>query len=625
MARFNPQAFLAGMQSLVAPQQQADQQVAQMRMQQMDRAREQENMLNQRMVQGQQMRIQQNEADRATERFGLERDAAARQKVIDKRNLDAAKLGTDKERTAAVAMLTEPVNVAKSKLLAARTKYNNAISRPSAYTRTDFTTIVNNLVEAQGNYKAAFDQQKGILKYVSPSFKLDESVLGTPEVDITPLTYNDAVKALKAAGVAAPAKKVEGEQTVPGGQSPKPIEYIPPTRPAGVKVGTLATDVEEPMQVASDKSQIDALSLLAPTSLGIGVNAPAGIGAVPPSKTVKPVAKPPVKLDKNGKPIPQKVAAPPPAMPVRPMRSRLFPDSEDAVLDSNDVKASSELQKGFMDFAISTFNVNPLNKDFKEIWHRHISNPDLMRQYLAPLMTSVKFASPESYQSVLADFEGSVLNSIGKQARVPVAMEQALLDVAVKRQNLTDAKSEAEYKSDLQPLTLEKLRAEVDYYKSGGRRAQAASPFKGVPQRVSMAQNFGKPEIVELDKIIKEYSDAINNAKVTQAERQKYTTDPAYKMYGQAQIVKEARSLKAKIMTQRTLLRASAGNEARFMGMIMNFDPIAGVKSQEILNRLYSLPEIDTMYDPSSSTSGASSRSPASNGVLDDPTFLLDQ
>jgi hypothetical protein len=315
MARFNPQAFLAGMQSLMAPQQQADQQIAQMRMQQMDRAREQENALNQRMLQGQQMRLQQVESDRATERFALDREAAARQKKIDERNTKAFDLGQDKERTGAVEKLRAPILEKQTAYDAAVSNYNKALQNPNLISRADWNKVTGDLTTAASALNNAYNASKFFLPFMSPQFKLDEAALGAAPQVISPLSREDAIRQFRFKSPAAPATGVQKTDVgIPG----TGIDVPPPTEPA--------------TQTASGMSFMDMIS---PMSMGAGVSVPSYIGAVAPPKTLK--GTPP-------KPAPVTYTPPPP-------RKRLYAQPTESFLDPKDLEAVQALVTGYEGFA----------------------------------------------------------------------------------------------------------------------------------------------------------------------------------------------------------------------------------------------------------------------------------
>ena len=641
MARFNPQAFLAGMQSLLAPQQQAEQQIAQMRMQQMDKARENEALLNQRQLQNEQVRMQREEAVRAGDRFALDKEAAERQKLADERAAKAGNLALDQQRTGAAEALLKPVSTAKDKLLAARTKYNAAASRPQAYSRADYTKIVNDLVEAQGAYSNALSTQKGLLKYVAPDLKIDETLFGTPETDITPLTYNDAVKALRAGGVTggttkgvqktdASAGAVDIEAPIPqepslaGLQRMTPFDnresLVSPIASAPVTPGSMARPVGPMPEVNLDPSTVDALSLLSPATLGVGVNVPAGIGAVAPPKGVVKGAKPAVKLGKDGKPLPAPYVPKP--MPPRPVRKRVFPEPEEMILAADEEAEAQKIADAYKTYVVNTFNVDPLDENFNEKYYRFVADPENFKSFTSRFGRELGIRFPEAASSILAAAESTVLGELGDRAYAPTALRAALTDVATKTATLREARDEAAFKKTMRPLTIEEMRAKIKYYQSGGARgAKTDDPYKGIEGRTAAARTYGQREISELDSIIKEYEGALNVGKKNNPNKWKeYISNPVYKMYGQQQIVNEARQLKAQILTQQRALRQLIPNKEQFYSAFISFDPVSSIRNTEISQRLRAIvSEQGSGYAPSDNESPAVS--PA--GMPDDPTFVM--
>jgi len=641
MARFNPQAFLAGMQSLMAPQQQAEQQIAQMRMQQMDKARENEALLNQRMLQGKQLQMQEAENTRAGERFALDKAAAERQKIADERAGKAGDLALAQQRTGAAEALLKPVSTAKDKLLAARTKYNAAASRPQAYSRADYTKIVNDLVEAQGAYSNALSTQKGLLKYVAPDLKIDDTLFGTPETDISPLTYNDAVKALRAGGVTGGATKniqktdagvgaVDIEAPVP--QEPElaklqrmtpfdsRIPLASPIASGPVEPGSMARPVGPMPEVNLDPSTVDALSLLAPATLGLGVNAPAGIGAVAPPKTAVKGAKPAVKLGKDGKPLPAPYVPKP--MPPRPVRQRVFPEPAEMILAADEEAEALKIADAYKTHVVNTFNIDPLDENFNEKYYRFIADPDRFKAFTSRFGRELGIRFPEAASSILAAAESTVLGELGNRADVPTALRAALTDVATKTAGLREARDEAAFKKTMRPLTIEEMQAKIKYYAGGGARgAKTDDPFKGIEGRTAAARTYGQREISELDSIIKEYEGALKVGKKNSPNNWKtYISNPAYNMYGQQQIVNEARQLKAKILTQQQFLRKLIPNKEQFYSAFISFDPVSSIRNTEISNRLRTIvSEQGSGYAPSDNESPAVSPT----AMPDDPTFLM--
>ena len=615
MARFNPQAFLAGMQSLMAPQQQADQQIAQMRTQQMDRARENESLINQRQMQGEQVRLQRTEAERAGERFGLEKDAAARQKEADERAKTVQQLQLDAAKTEAAKGFTAPVTKAKSALLAARNAYESAKNRPLSMSRADYLKITNDLTKAQSDYDTVLGEQKSLLKYVSPSYQFNETMFGDGLAPITPMTWTEAAKVFKdtQSGKTGPVKKADsavdpstgvvippdpktdlapemaGLQGVPNKVGDTRLAPPSPIGAGAVTPGSMKTPVG-PMQPPSlDTGSMDALSLLMPASLGVGVNVPAGIGAVAPPKPVGKDGKPVVKLGKDGKPVPPKYVPAP--MPPRPTRRRVYADSPDMILAADEEAEAQKIASDYATYIVNTFNLNPLDENFNEQYYRYVADPERFKNFTSRYGRALSIQFPEAAPSILASAESIMLGQLGNKADVPTALRSALTDFATKGEVLKEARSEAEYKKLLRPLTIKEMKAKINYYNSGGSRSgNAPDPYKGIEGRTRAAQMYGQREISELDNIIKEYEDAIKVGKKNNPNDWKtYVSDPKYKMYGQQQVVNEARAVKAKILTEQRALKKFIPNREQFYSAFISYDPVSSIRNTDISQRLRSI------------------------------------
>jgi hypothetical protein len=612
MARFNPQAFLAGMQSLMAPQQQAEQQIAQMRTQQMDRARENESLLNQRQMQGEQVRLQRTESDRAGERFNLEKDAADRQKAADKRTQDLQKLQTDAARAEAAKGYTAPVAKAKSALLAARNTYEAAKSRPLSMSRADYLKITTDLTKAQSDYETVLGEQKSLLKYVSPSYGFDETMFGEGLAPITPITWTEAAKAFKDAqsGKTGPVKKADSvvDSTtglvVPSDVAPERspemagLQGVPrlagdtrltPPSPIGagaVEPGSMKPPVGSMQSLNLDPSTMNALSMLAPSSLGVGVSVPAGIGAIAPPKTVGKDGKPAVKLGKDGKPVPPSYA--PNLLPPRAVRQRVYQESPDMILASDEEAEAQKIASDYATYIVNTFNLNPLDENFNEQYYRYVANPERFKRFTSRYGRALSIGFPEAAQSILAGAESIMLGQLGNNADVPTALRSALTDVATKTEALKEARSEAEYKRELRPLTIKEMKAKIAYYASGGSKSgKTEDPFKGIGGRTSAATMYGRSELIELDKLIQENEAALRKTKKDYPDKWgQWANMGGTETNKQQTIVNEARQVRAKIMTQQRALRQLIPNAAQFYSAFISFDPVSSIKNSDIAMRL---------------------------------------
>lgn len=603
MARFNPQAFLAGMQSLLTPQQQAQQQVQQMRMQQMDKARENEALVNARQLQGEQVRMQKTEADRATQRFDLEREASDRAKTAEERAQRIQDLQLSGARTDAAKGFLDPVTKAKSAYTAAQTAYNTAKSRPTAYSRADYLKITNDLVKAQTDLEQELGKQKSLLKYVDPSYGFDETMFGEPIQFVAPISQAEAAKALKDAqsGKSLPVRKADATVD-PSTGAVVPADVMAERGPelAGLTgipsrgmetvnspspIGGGAVDPFAPKQSAQlpppppPTSQIDPLSLLMPASLGVGVNVPAGIGAV------KPPAKKPL-LGKDGKPVPPPYV--PKQMPPRQARQRVFKEPEDMFLTNDEQEAAGKMLTAYEDYVSRTFNVDPLDENFNEKYYRYVADPAMFKRFADRYARQLAITSPESASAILASTESMLLGSIGDKADVPTALRAALTDVATKTAALVEAKDEAAYKKTLRPLTLKELKAKIQYYESGGSRSgKTVDPFKGIGGRTSAVTQFGRGELIELDKLIQENETALRKTKKDYPIKWKeWAGMSSTETYKQQQIVDEARQVRAKILSQQNALRKLIPDPGKFYSAFISYDPVSSIRNPIIASRL---------------------------------------
>jgi hypothetical protein len=583
MARFNPQAFIAGMQSLLTPQQQAQQQVQQMRMQQMNQARENEALINARQLQGEQLGIQRKEAERAGVRFDLEKEANERAKAAEERAKRIQDLQLSGAKTDAAKGFLDPVAKAKSAYTAAQTAYNTAKSRPAAYSRADYLKITNDLTKAQTEYEQELAKQKTLLKYVDPSYGFDETIFGAPIEFTAPLSQADAIKALKDAQA--------------GSKGTKPAPPPPPPGEEPTKVGMQAGPVAPATQVAAaEPAGIDPLRLLAPASLGVGVTASAGIGAVKPpsrnpndyplSQTIRVDKNGKVMLGKDGKPLPPPYK--PPVLPPRGVRQRVYPESPDMFLTADEQEAAGKMLTAYEDYVTRTFNVDPLDANFNEKYYRYISDPNVFKRFTDRYARQLAISSPESAASILASTESMLLGSIGDKADVPTALRTALMDAETKKAALVEAKEEAAYKKTYRPLTISELKAKIAYYQSGGSRGnKTVDPFKGIGGRVSAVTQFGRGELIELDKLIQENETALRKTKKDYPVKWKeWAGNSATETYKQQQIVDEARQIRAKILSQQSSLRKLVPDPGKFYSAFISFDPVSSVRNPIIAMRL---------------------------------------
>jgi hypothetical protein len=560
MARFNPQAFLAGMQSLIAPQQQADQQIAQMRMQQMDRARENESLINQRQMQGEQLGIQRAEAERAGQRFTLEQEAAKRQKEADDRNKDVFDLSIDEKKVEALGFLRKPVSDAKAAYDAKLAIYNNALANPNIVNKPDWNKISNELTTAATAYKGAYNTAVSTLPYMSRRFGFDETALGAAPETVLPISRDEAILKTR------PRKA--GSQLPPAPPVPTEVGAVKPSvDPAIVEQGGAPVPVASLMQQPPATGGMNPLTLLSPVSLGIGVNAPP-VGAT--KKTI-PVAKKPI--------------APPTLPPVKP-RERLFEYNPELNLDPNQRTIVRTLQDGYKAFAASYFNVRPSDKNFNEKWHRHINNPELMTRFLAGTARDLRenYGDADAKQ-MLAEFEQSVLDSIGKQALVPTAVTDALLTTEKKGLDVDAARSEAEWLKKYRPLQEEEMLARIDKYKAaagkGASKAEAWT-FSDRNSATRLAETYASDLVKNVRQFMGEYKKVLDEKRKADSKGfADLVNDGKSEVWKQQRAYNQARDLLARIETHKQKLRASTGDPNRFYALLQN-DPRAGVTAEEL-------------------------------------------
>ena len=593
MARFNPQAFLSGMQSLMAPQQQADQQVAQMRMQQMDRAREQESALNQRSLQGEQLKIQRDESVRAGERFGLEKEAAGRQKESDERNKKITDLQIDTNKTEAARAFTAPITKARGALTAARTAYNNAKARPLNMTRADYLKITNDVLKAQSDYDEALSEGKTLLKYASPTYGFNDTLFGESITPITPMTFNEAAKAFKdlQSGVKVVPNVTPTDTKVVPTQSgainnntseslanPKP--NINPVAAGGTNQLPNVDNASSmsPRNIATQNSigpqavnPFAINNIMSLANLGVGQPITAGIEPVKPPSTTSPT-----------------MAAPRVGMPQRKPRIRVYKETDNMILASDEEAKAQEIATDYSTYINSTFNGNPTDQDFNEKYYQYVADPDVFKNFTSKYNRGLSIMYPESELSILASAESTILGQLGNKTKAPTALRAGLTDVAIKTEGLKDARSEAEFKKTLRPLTIDEMTAKIKYYNNGGSRSnQIQNPYKGVAGRVSVSTKYGRSEIIELDKLIKDNTDAIRVTKDKDPKAwRRYMTIPASNTYKQQQIVDEAVQLRAKIMTQQDVLRTLVSDESKFYNAFVSMNPLKAIRNKEIAMKL---------------------------------------
>jgi hypothetical protein len=556
MARFNPQAFLAGMQSLMAPQQQADQQIAQMRMQQMDRAREQENALNQRMLQGQQMRLQQVESDRATERFALDREAAARQKKIDERNTKAFDLGQDKERTAAVEKLRAPILEKQTAYDAAVSNYNKALQNPNLISRADWNKVTGDLTTAASALNNAYNASKFFLPFMSPQFKLDDAALGTAPQVISPLSREDAIRQFRSKLPAAPTSGVQKTDVgIPG----TGIDVPPPTEPA--------------TQTASGMSFMDMIS---PMSMGAGVSAPSYIGAVAPPKTLK-----------GTPPKPAAVTYTPP-----PPRKRLYPQPTESFLDPKDLEAVQALVTGYEGFAAKNFRGDVFDKNIDNKWNDFLSDPNVMKRYLAPTARTLRAVYGDDIaNSILSEFETQVLEQIGQKALMPTALVDNLTKLEQGRLGLSEDQKKAAHEADMRPLRKEELIATIAKLKAaagGGGKGAVEWKYSDENSAQRLAGSFGLPAMQTLNKFIDEHKqklDALNAEDPDVFEKNKKTAGTKTQKMQAA--YDDAVAARATILGIQQRLRSLTGNPNKFYPALKTASYTKGLKTPEVQQLLY--------------------------------------
>jgi len=565
MARFNPQAFIAGMQSLLTPQQQAQQQVQQMRMQQMDKARENEALVNARQLQNEQLGIQREEAKRAGERFQLDKDAAERQKAIDDRNKKLFDIGLDEKRTEALGFLRKPIDEAKKNYETKLAIYNAALANPNVVNRADWNKISSELTAAATAYTGAYNDATRTLPYVSPQFKLDASALGEAPTTISPISRDDAIR-----------KNIK----------PKPISTgaPPPPPPAGVQTGAVEPSVDpalvekptQPVPVASLMSQVpqDAgvspLTLLAPASLGVGVSAPP-VGA---TKKTLPVGK-------NAKVAPKPVAP----VPVPP-RQRLFEPMPDVYLDPKEIEIVNNLTTGYKTFTQSYFGVPPSDEKFAEKWNAFVNDPTVMSRYLAGVDRELKYAYGEDVaKKILADFEQNILDSVGKRALVPTALRDTLLTTEKKGLEVDAAKAEAKFLSDYRPKQLAEMDARIAKHNAAiakGATKDEAWTYSDRNSATRLAENFGSDLTKTIRQYMTETKRKIDEFRQTDPERwAELVKDPKSGVGKMQQGYNQAVALIGRINAHKQSLRQSIENPNRFYKLLQQ-NVITGVTHDEL-------------------------------------------
>jgi hypothetical protein len=505
MARFNPQAFIAGMQSLLSPQQQADQQVAQMRMQQMDKARENEALLNQRMLQGEQLGIQRTEAERAGQRFNLEKEAAQRQKDADERAADAFNLGIDEKRVEALGFLRKPIKDAETVYETKLATYNQALANPNIVNKADWNKITGELIAAGTAYKNAYNTAISTLPYMSQRFKFDTSAAGVAPTIISPVTRDETILKTR-------PRKTD-TKLPPAPPVPTEVGSVEPTvDPTLVDKSAAPVPVASLMQQSPATGGINPLALLAPANLGVGVNAPP-VGAT--KKTIPAIKKP---------------IAPPTLPPEKP-RERLFQLNPEVNLDPSMRTIVRELQSGYKTFAASYFNVKPSDRNFAEKWHRHINSPELMMRFLAGTARDLRetYGDVDTAQ-ILGEFEQGVLDSIGKQALVPTAVTDALLTTEKKGLDVDAARSEAEWLKKYRPLQEKEILARIAKYDAavgkGASKAEAWT-FSDRNSATRLAETYASDLVKNVRQFMGDYKkvlDELAGNVVSQEEKDTFKT-----------------------------------------------------------------------------------------------------
>jgi hypothetical protein len=557
MARFNPQAFLAGMQSLIAPQQQADQQVAQMRMQQMDRTRENENTVNQRMQQGQQMRIQQDEATRAGERFSLERAAAERQKLIDERNTTAFDLAQGEKRTGAVKELRNPITEKQTLYDAALSKYNTALQNPNLISRADWNKITSELTSAGSALNNAYNSAKGFLPFMAPQLKLDETAIGSLPTIVVPTTREEAIRKYR---------------------SGKPVDTVTATEPVKkTDAGVTGTGVDlPPPPPVNTAAGIDLLGMIAPGAMGAGVTTPEYLGAVAPPKTLK--GKPPAV-----KPAPVTYTPPPP-------RQRIYPQPSESFLAPEDIQTVQELIKGFAIFTRGNFRGKIDDPNFNNKWHDFVTDPTVMKQFLAPIVRSYRSTHGDDVaNAVFAEFETQVLEQAGPKALMPTDLVDNLVKLESGMLGLTEDKAKAKQEAIMRPLREEEIRATIAKLKAAVGGGKGGTEWKNSDKNsaLRLAGAFGSTAIAVLTPFIANHKKTIDEKRALDPTTfDGLANTPGTGQYRMQKAHDDAVAARGKIIKIQTQLRRLASDPSAFYKLYQNVSITDGLRTTDVQNLL---------------------------------------
>ena len=257
-------------------------------------------------------------------------------------------------------------------------------------------------------------------------------------------------------------------------------------------------------------------------------------------------------------------------------------------LTTDEQEAAGKMLTAYEDYVTRTFNEDPLDANFNEKYYRYASDPTRFKRFADRYARQLAISSPESAASILASTESMLLGSLGDKADVPTALRSALTDAATKTAGLIEAKEEAAYKKTLRPLTINELKAKINYYNSGGSRSgKTVDPFKGIGGRTSAVTQFGRGELIELDKLIQENETALRKTKKDYPVKWKeWAGNSATETYKQQQIVDEARQVRAKILSQQSSLRQLVPDPGKFYSAFISYDPVSSIRNPIIASRL---------------------------------------
>lgn len=557
MARFNPQAFLAGMQSLIAPQQQADQQIAQMRMQQMDRTRENENAVNQRMQQGQQMRIQQDEATRAGARFDLEKAAAERQKLIDERNTTAFDLAQGEKRTGAVKELRTPIIEKQTAYDAALSKYNVALQNPNLVSRADWNKITGDLTSAGSALNNAYTSAKGFLPFMAPQLKLDETAIGALPTIVVPTTREEAIRKYRSGKPAGTVTETEPVKKTDAGVTGTGVD-LPPPAPVNTAAGT------------------SLLDMIAPGAMGAGVTTPAYLGAVAPPKTLK------------GKPA----AVKPPAVTYTPPppRQRIYPQPAESFLAPEDIQTVQELIKGFATFTRGNFRGKIDDPNFNNKWHDFVTNPTVMKQFLAPIVRSYRsMYGDDVANAVFAEFETQVLEQAGPKALMPTDLVDNLVKLEAGMVGLKEDKAKAAHEATMRPLRIEEINATIAKLRAAANGGKGGTEWKNSDKNsaLRLAGAFGSTAIATLAGFIADHKKKIDDKRALDPNTfDGLANTPGTETYKMQKAYNDAVAARGKIIKIQTQLRKLASDPNAFYKLYQNVSITDGLQTPEVQNLL---------------------------------------